>query len=273
MDLILFLKCASLNFGFSLPMLVGLVGHFYKSVEGQLISAAIYDLSYIIIALMASSGASIGFLRGNKVMELFENLNIHTYRTPEKFNVIKLKIEKITTFVYYYCITISVSMMFMSHILDSDCYKRKNKGQASGYVCGQIIPAWFPIEIDYFPWKHLLWLINFIEAAYIIPKMNVFFVSYYGCVILIINRIEHLKKMLKSIDVHGKDISLIKQEFKKCFIYYSEIHRLTDDFNSTIGFAISTSQNALLGSLIAVMEYQVVMVIKKIRNIFICKPM
>ncbi|XP_045463975.1 uncharacterized protein LOC123673501 [Harmonia axyridis] len=125
-------------------------------------------------------------------------------------------------------------------------------------MCGVAIPFWLPIDFNISMWKYFLIFCNAYNLGYILPKGASVTILYYGFLVFAVDRIDFLISIFEELNPRMEE-KKAREKFKFCVEYYTEIARLVDDINDTVGVIFAPMQNGLVSIIIAVLEYQALM--------------
>ncbi|XP_044764378.1 uncharacterized protein LOC123320945 [Coccinella septempunctata] len=164
------------------------------------ISELVNDIVFLLIGTFASATATMFYLRGEQTFRLCHKLN-KSYGMSKEYEPVVKHLEQMTHLFYYDSIISNTIYLIFTYLSDHECFQRKREGTGDGYICGVLYPAWYPINLDYTPWKQIIHLMEFIEIIYIIPKLAGACIFFYGVIVITETRINRLKSFLKNISV------------------------------------------------------------------------
>ncbi|KAL3287661.1 hypothetical protein HHI36_002128 [Cryptolaemus montrouzieri] len=199
--------------------------------------------------------AVFGFFKMTDVLHLGEKLNDQTYGVLQNFDRTCEQLNKFSTLVYY-----GMKCTLLMHILfcyfsHSYCMGRVIRGDR-GYVCGAVVPLWYPIEINMEILRFIICSTLGYFLVHYVPLISLFPVMIWGCVRITVLRIRHLRELLSEIS----DISRLgdtKQKLNRCIKYHSATIQLVSDLNGCIG-VICFPMYIIIPVLLALFGYQVI---------------
>ncbi|XP_044764614.1 odorant receptor 43a-like isoform X2 [Coccinella septempunctata] len=195
-----------------------------------------------------------------KVVDTIWKINNPKRGRPKNFDRITSKMEFLTTFVHHYVFCISASYVIFFVFWDTECKSKKlfKTEDSFGYVCGVPTPAWFPFELDSILWKCFFIVCNIVNLVYVLPRGAVMIILFYGFIVFTVDRIEHLRLIVKQMDPQRKG-KRVAEILEYCINNYTEITLLVKDINGTIGVIFASTQNGLVILIVAALEYQAIM--------------
>lgn len=162
------------------------------------------------------------YLQRNATLKLYQKLN-DEYGKPKKHRDLVQHLEKMTHFLYFHSVTANTIYLIFTYLSDEECFQRKLDGTGDGYVCGVLYPFWFPLNLDYTPWKEIIHCIDIIEVIYVTPKLAVACIFFYGGIKITEDKINRLRKFIEGIRITEYNAKEVTQNFKDAAKDYSAI--------------------------------------------------
>ncbi|KAL3266969.1 hypothetical protein HHI36_011118 [Cryptolaemus montrouzieri] len=206
---------------FQIIPIIGIIGHSYQDIKGKHIGELVYCIYALNFLTMDMLHVSIFLKRGEKFLNLFEGLSDFQRGIPKNYAITVEAVEK--TIKLICCGTFLIAMTSVLECYIDDYFCSNKEIDDKHYICGMLAPAWFPIEINFSMSKPIFAI--YYSTTYIIYApigVTLFFLNY-GCVKMIILRIDHLKDYLRQIDFN-ENADQVGEKFTFCVKYYAEIN-------------------------------------------------
>ncbi|KAK9889959.1 hypothetical protein WA026_008768 [Henosepilachna vigintioctopunctata] len=225
---------------FIAPPVFGILCYSYVCIKGLVY----YDLISVIYALNFIGVLEICFIlftiRGQRTANFIRHLGSTKHGEPKNFQKVTCMVDKLTAILYWTTLTEGLALAIVNYYNNAYC-EAKVSLKDSRFVCGLLVPFWFPIEIP---------MVNQTSAN----------ILCFGTVQLVLQKIEHLRCLLKKITFYQGNSVTLRKKLIFCIDYYAEVVNLVNELNSTIGFVFSPQQNVLVITTIGVLEYETVTV-------------
>ncbi|KAK9887125.1 hypothetical protein WA026_020572 [Henosepilachna vigintioctopunctata] len=220
----LFLICWTRAIFGGIIMYTGAAFYLYKAREGDptnermVIVWNILEVSVVIVETIA-----LNFIKGNAFIAFLKKVNQYPFGKPDNIEKIDKRQER-SLDIWYYTIKASCFVYILHNYIRSvNCDLRGITGDKR-FICGLLLPTWFPIEMDYFPVKQLLLLYNVVSMWIFVPALGLGPPMVITSVELIVVRMKCLKKHIRKLKFGQKShTDDVKQQFLWCIRYHEHI--------------------------------------------------
>ncbi|KAL3286075.1 hypothetical protein HHI36_000588 [Cryptolaemus montrouzieri] len=160
-------------------------------------------------------------VKGNELIQFLHHISNPRLGFSKNFKTVKKFMELLSSSQYYLIFVANCINGVAYYALDVFCNEETRK-ENSGYVCGTMIPLWYPFSMDA-PWKKYLCLLQtMITILSYLPILSCISTLFVGAVLFISIRMKQLQKFLKQVDPR-EGVKETEKKLKFCIQYFSEI--------------------------------------------------
>ncbi|XP_044753819.1 uncharacterized protein LOC123313145 [Coccinella septempunctata] len=194
------------------------------------------------------------FVRGDQFIVFLKSLSEMRKEQLRNYETVVHYTDKLASTVYYSTALVTCAGVLESFVKQSYCNEKEFLNEKH-YVCGCLLPLWFPFEINIPHFQPLcaLYVFGFYLAQ--IPAMASSVSLYLGSVEFILLKIEKLKEELKKVDFENSNKEKVNTQFMFCVKYYMEISSLVQEMNDCVGYIFAPTHNANNNLMIGILGY------------------
>ncbi|KAK9882179.1 hypothetical protein WA026_019693 [Henosepilachna vigintioctopunctata] len=219
-----------------LPFHVGMIGHFIMAKSDKMLSERIECLSYITQDVIHTLLVGAYVFYGNDLENLFNRIN--RIKIEQKSQSLELfhKLNKQALVVWIAITLLVILYIIHSYLANSHCIGREITIDER-FVCGLIVPAWFPFETNT-KIGHLtlfLWYTGF--CVFSVPLGSSVSIIIVGFSMFMSAKMKEFRRDIEKIDeVKSQDF---RKKFRMFVENYGEIIGCMNDLNNTLGYLLA----------------------------------
>lgn len=180
------------------------------------------DFYVCTFAMLHFSSTVLAFIYGDKIIEFFVDLSQIRSEIKGIYGKKIIKFDKITKFLYISAVVDMFLISVASYAENRYCDLKEHMDDPH-YVCGTIIPLWYPIEINE-SMRPLVAIYCTLFAIFMVPQFAAGAIVFFTPLFITV-RIQHLIYLLKKLEFSTENAEQNRFKLNVCLDYYTEITR------------------------------------------------